>query len=197
MITLCMDTSHKYLAIGIIRDDCLIASYNELCFKKQSENIFIVLKQLFNEHNLEPMMIDEICITQGPGSYTGIRIAMTIAKTICSLKKIPLYTISTLRLYANNETNTLVLLDARSKRAYYGIYDVNEVVVDDTVGYIADINTAGYTLVGDLSLIGLDDFYCDIPLAFLNTRQYWQVVDDVDYLSPTYLKNNQEYLTNV
>ena len=37
MITVCMDTSHVFLALGIIRDDRVIASFQESCWKKQSE----------------------------------------------------------------------------------------------------------------------------------------------------------------
>lgn len=194
MLTLCMDTSHKYLALAIIKDDILLGSYNELCFKKQSENIFVELDNLFNKLNINIKDIDSICISKGPGSYTGVRIAMSIAKTMCSLKDIPLYTISTLRLYANNKPNTLVILDARSNRAYNAIYDNNKVIIEDNVNELSNINIDNYNLIGDLSLFNKEDYYLNIGECFLNTKEYWYKEDKVDYVTPTYLKDNNEYL---
>ena len=194
MLTLCMDTSHKYLSLALIKDHELIASYCELCFKKQSENIFVELEKLFNQTVYKPLDIDSICITKGPGSYTGVRIAMSIAKTMASLRNIPLYTISTLKLYANNRPNTLVLLDARSNRAYNAIYNNNNLVEQDNVKEIALIDTINYYLVGDLSLIDKEDFYPNIPECFLNTKDSWNKEDNVDYITPTYLKDNNDYL---
>lgn len=194
MLTLCMDTSHKYLALAIIKDNILLGSYNELCFKKQSENIFVELDNLFNKLNINIKDIDSICISKGPGSYTGVRIAMSIAKTMCSLKDIPLYTISTLRLYANNKPNTLVILDARSNRAYNAIYDNNKVIIEDNVNELSNINIDNYNLIGDLSLFNKEDYYLNIGECFLNTKEYWYKEDKVDYVTPTYLKDNNEYL---
>ena len=196
MITLCLDTSHKYLSIILIKDNKILDSYSELCFKKQSEYIFVKLNQLFDNNKLVPKDISAICISKGPGSYTGVRIAMTIAKTICSLTDIKLYTISTLRLYANNLSNTLVLMDARSKRAYYAVYDVSKCIIEDRVDYIDNIEFNDYNVVGDKSLIGEVDNYYNIGECFLNTIDYWLLEDDVDYVTPMYLKDNSDYLND-
>jgi tRNA threonylcarbamoyladenosine biosynthesis protein TsaB len=71
---------------------------------------------------LKPMDIDQCVITDGPGSYTGVRIAMTVAKVMCAMRSLPLYTLGTLQLYAGRETCT-VLLDARGKRAYAASFE--------------------------------------------------------------------------
>ena len=117
MITLCMDTSHIYLVLALIRDDQVIARVQEECWKKQSEEIFPQLIGMMKKVQLEPEDIDQIVISEGPGSYTGVRIAMTVAKVVSALRKLPLYTIGTLQLYAGRE-DCRVLMDARGKRAY-------------------------------------------------------------------------------
>ena len=76
------------------------------------------LNRLLKETNLDYKDIDRVIITKGPGSYTGIRIAMTIAKVLCSQMHKELYTISTMQLYAGIEKQANVILDARSQRAY-------------------------------------------------------------------------------
>ena len=117
MITLCMDTSHKFLAVSMIKDDQVIASVQEDCWKKQSEYIFPVITKMTEDNNIRPEDIDNVVITKGPGSFTGVRIAMTIAKVFCAMAGKQLYTLETLQLYAGKKDCT-VLLDARGKRAY-------------------------------------------------------------------------------
>lgn len=194
MLTLCVDTSFNYLSVCLIDEDKIIAESNELCPKKQSEYVFEAINNVFKEANKKPTDLKKVVVTKGPGSYTGIRIGMTICKTICSLNDIDLYVVSTLGLYANNLENTLVILDARSKRAYNAVYNRSESIIDDNVKLISDINTNNYNLIGDLHLIGLEDKYYKISECFLNTKVLWEKVDNVDYLTPSYLKSNEDYL---
>lgn len=194
MLTLCMDTAYRYLTIALIKDDEIIASFEEECFKKQSEMIFVKLKELFESVSLDPLAIDAVCISEGPGSYTGVRIAMSIAKTLCEVAHKELYTISTLRLYAAGHKNTMVIMDARANRAYVGIYDEDRVIMEDRIMKIEDLEDKGYDLIGDLSLLGLEDKRYSISEAFLQTKGYWHKVDKIAYLVPKYLKEDKEYL---
>ena len=112
MITLCMDTSHTWLVIGLIKDDQVIGKVQEKCWKKQSEELFPRLTALMNDCHLQPEDIDQIVISKGPGSYTGVRIAMTVAKVFCAMADKPIYTVSTLLMYAGKK-NCRVVTDAR------------------------------------------------------------------------------------
>lgn len=193
MLTLCIDTAYKYLTCCLIKDGEIIASYSKECFKRQSEAVFVVLEDLLKTSKQELLKLDSICITKGPGSYTGVRIAMTIAKVLATVKKIDLYTISTLKLYAGNHPNTMVLLDARANRAYVGGYNQGKVILQDCVMPIENIDADGYSLIGDASLIGKADQNPDIVTAFLKTQADWEKVDDVAHLVPTYLKESDAY----
>ena len=194
MLTLCIDTSYKFLALALIKDQELIAKYNEECFKGQSEALLVKVKELFEKVGLEPLAIDSICIAKGPGSYTGVRIAMTLAKVMASVARLDLYTISTLRLYAGGREKTMVIMDARANRAYIGIYDRDKILLNDCVMDVSAITFDDYDVVGDASLIGKDDVKVDIATSFLNTKDYWEKVDDIDHLTPNYLKENSAYL---
>ena len=193
MLTLCIDTAYKYLTCVLIEDDKIIASYFEECFKHQSEEVFVALKKIFEQSGKSRSDIDSICISEGPGSYTGVRIAMTIAKTIGEVKPCDVYTISTLRLYAADQENVLVLMDARAGRAYYGIYNGDEIIRDDDVKPLEEIETLGYTIVGDGSLLDFNDDFGNIPEAFLKTKHLWKKADNIAYLTPKYLKESESY----
>ena len=100
MKTLCLDSAHKYLVIGLYENDRMICGTANLSWKRQSETIFPELMRLMKEAGWDSDDVDEVVITDGPGSYTGVRIAMCVAKVLCTRKHIPLYAVSTLQLYA-------------------------------------------------------------------------------------------------
>jgi tRNA threonylcarbamoyl adenosine modification protein YeaZ len=184
-----MDTCYKDLSLTLIDDNKIVASYNAECFKKQSEMIMVELDNLLKNNNLKLQNLDGICISQGPGSYTGVRIAMTVAKVIASQLKIKLFTISTLRLYANNAENTAVIMDARAKRCYFGIYNKDEVIKEDTIIMVEELKEYNnFNLIGDLELIDLENKFNNVSNCFLNTKEYWTQVENIDTLKPAYLK---------
>ena len=193
MITLCLDTSHTYLVVALIKDNQLLDSYCELCPKQQSEKVFPVMIELLEKNGLGPDSIDQVVITKGPGSYTGVRIAMSIAKVLCAIKKLPLYTIGTLRLYAGNQ-NCRVVLDARGKRVYTAVYENGKAVETPNVKPLEEIQDDHF-IVGDGSLFGKENEYGDIAQNFLETKDEWELVENVHLLVPEYLKDKDAYLT--
>lgn len=194
MLTLCIDTAYKHLTCALIKDDEILSKVCMPCFKKQSEELFITLKQIFDDAKIEHRDIDSICISEGPGSYTGIRIAMTLAKTMGETLPCDVYTISTLRLYAAGQANTMVIMNARADRAYVGVYNNNEIIIDDHIEEVSQINPMSYNVVGDGLLINKNDNYGDIAQAFLNTKPVWNKIENIAYLVPKYLKESESYL---
>ena len=193
MLTLCLDTAYKYLTCVLMEDEEIIEARSFECFKRQSEEVFMVLDEILKASDRKILDIDSICITKGPGSYTGVRIAMTIAKVIASVKGLDLYTISTLRLYANAKANTMVLMDARASRAYVGVYDGLNIIKDDSVQELKEIDCGNYDVIGDGHLIEKEDKMFNIAECFKNTKAIWEKVDDIDHLVPAYLKESESY----
>ena len=177
MITLCMDTSHTWLVIGLIKDDHVIGKVQEKCWKKQSEELFPRLIALMDECHLQPEDIDQIVISKGPGSYTGVRIAMTVAKVFCAMADKPIYTVSTLLLYAGKK-DCRVVTDARGKRAVE----------------IEDLEIGDSNVVGDGALVGRQDEWPDIVDNFLELKDEWEKHDNVHLVVPEYLKSSASYL---
>ena len=198
MITLCMDTSHKYLVLAILKDNVLIDGVMTVCWKKQSELILPEIDKMMRKNQFVPTDIDSIVITDGPGSFTGVRIAMTIAKVIGSLTDVKVYTISTLKLYAGN-LDAIVMLDARGGRCYFGIY--HDHIGHDEIVKVEDVNSmidsSIKNIIGDASLIGKVDNYPSIVDNFLLTKAFWTEVKDINALTPVYLKEKSEYIINI
>lgn len=197
MKTLCMDSAHKYLVIGLYEDDKLICGCANLSWKKQSETIFPELMRLMAEANWTSDTIDAVVISEGPGSYTGVRIAMSVAKVLCTRKKIALYTISTLQLYAGMKENILVMLDARSTRAYYGVLSHGQFVEPETILTLTQIqerlDAKAYTVVGDGELLDIEVPTVDFLANFIALKQMWKKVENIHTLVPRYLKEQDAY----
>ena len=192
MKTLCMDTSHRYLVLVLMEDSEIKASYNTYAWKKQSEMVFVELLKLMEELSWDADDLDEVVITIGPGSYTGIRIAMSIAKVFASSKQKTLYTISTLQLYAGLNTCS-VILDARSNRVYYGNYKDGS-KVEEGIKTIEEAKCLDGDIVGDLSLLDGEDCIPNFVNNFKELRPFYKKVNNIHGLVPTYLKEESAYL---
>ena len=197
MISLCMDSAYKQLVLGLYKDQELLAGISLEAFKKQSETIFVELNRLLKETGLDYKDMDRVIITKGPGSYTGIRIAMTIAKVLCSQMHKELYTISTMQLYAGIEKQANVILDARSQRAYVAhvedgqIQGNIQILTLDEVKEFIETNPG--ILLGDADLIGQDVQKVDFLKNFIELEPYYEKVENIHALVPDYLKESDSY----
>ena len=197
MISLCMDSAYKQLVLGLYKDKELLAGISLEAFKKQSETIFVELNRLLKETNLDYKDIDRVIITKGPGSYTGIRIAMTIAKVLCSQMHKELYTISTMQLYAGIEKQAKVILDARSQRAYVAhvedgqIQGNTQILTLDEVKEFIETNTG--IVLGDADLMGQNVQKVDFLKNFIELEPYYEKVENIHALVPDYLKESDSY----
>ena len=193
MITLCMDTSHTWLVIGLIKDDQVIGKVQEKCWKKQSEELFPRLTALMDECHLQPEDIDQIVISKGPASYTGVRIAMTVAKVFCAMADKPIYTVSTLLLYAGKK-NCRVVTDARGKRVYTCLFYDGKALEEERAVEIENLEIGDVNIVGDGALVGRQDEWPDIVDNFLELKDEWEKHDNVHLVVPEYLKSSASYL---
>ncbi|MBQ1757255.1 MAG: tRNA (adenosine(37)-N6)-threonylcarbamoyltransferase complex dimerization subunit type 1 TsaB [Erysipelotrichaceae bacterium] len=196
MYTVGVDTSHQFLLLALLKDDKLVEGVQLDCFKHQSEYLIPEISKLLERHGLEASDIDSFVVAQGPGSYTGVRIGMTMAKVLGSLMNRDVYTLSTLQLYAGLE-DCYVIMDARAKRVYVGRYTDGKPLMEDTIytnDRMKEIIDSGANVIGDLHLFGQEDRYGDLAQHFADLREFWQKVDNVDLLTPTYLKSSEEYL---
>ncbi|EOS61271.1 universal bacterial protein YeaZ [Firmicutes bacterium M10-2] len=197
MITLCMDSAYKNLVIGLYRDDKLIDGIAFEAFKKQSETIFVELEKLLKQNNIDYKDIDRIVITDGPGSYTGIRIAMTIAKVLSTQMGQELCCISTMQLYAGAKGKANVILDARSKRAYVAHLEDGKILKEPCVLEVDQIprfleENPG-TLYGDGYLIGQESAQSDFLDNFIKLKDQYRVIENKHTLAPKYLKESDAY----
>lgn len=136
MKTLYIDTSSNYLYSGIVSENSILREIKREYQKDLSKEALPKIIELFEKTNLTPKDIDKIIVVTGPGSFTGIRIGVTIAKTIAWSLNIPIISISGLTAMAiSSRSNTykMPLIDARRGYVYGAIYDKdNNPIIEDS-----------------------------------------------------------------
>lgn len=122
-----LDTSSNYLYTAILEDTKVISEIKEKLDRDLSSLALFKIEEMFKNNNMDLNDIEKIIVVNGPGSFTGVRIGLTIAKTISWAKKIPIIQISSLEamaLSSNNKYNyTVPAIDARRNYVFAAIYD--------------------------------------------------------------------------
>jgi tRNA threonylcarbamoyl adenosine modification protein YeaZ len=133
MRILYIDTSSSYLYTAIVDNNKVLGEIKEEFGQSLSEVALPRIVSMFEDNKLNPKDIDKIIVVNGPGSFTGIRIGITIAKVYAWSLNIPITTIYSLEAMAissDKETYHVPLINARRGYVYTAIYDkdYNEVL---------------------------------------------------------------------
>lgn len=131
MKILSIDTSNYALGIGLIDNDQVMGEYISNIKKNHSVRVMPAIQTLMNECNVKPTELTKIVVAKGPGSYTGVRIGVTIAKTLAWTLNIPITGISSLGALAASAGRYFngyisPLFDARRGQIYTGLYQFND-----------------------------------------------------------------------
>ena len=120
-----IDSATANLVVAIIIDNEIKYIFNKKVGSDMSSSIMGVIDEAFQTSGIKPKDIDKIFAVNGPGSFTGIRVGLTVAKTMAWSLKIPVVPISSLELIASGtpSDNNIALIDARRGYVYAGGYD--------------------------------------------------------------------------
>ena len=141
MKVLAIDTSNNSLGIALVDEDQVIGEYMTNMKKNHSVRVMPAIEKLMSDCEMVPADLEKIVVAKGPGSYTGIRIGVTIAKTLAWTLNIPLVGISSLEALAAVgryfDGYVSPLFDARRGQIYTGLYQYQNglltSVVDDQI----------------------------------------------------------------
>lgn len=130
MKLLAFDTSNQALSLAILEDEHLLAQTTLNIKKNHSIILMLAIDFLMNSLDMKPKDLDRIVVAQGPGSYTGLRIAVATAKTLAHTLKIELVGVSSLLALVPEQVEGLVIpiMDARRNNVYAGFYQSGQAV---------------------------------------------------------------------
>lgn len=195
MITILLDSSNTNLSVGIARDNLLLEYVSYEAWQRQSEYMIPELDRLLSKYNVSRDEIKEVMVAKGPGSYTGVRIAITIAKTIATALDAKLYAVSSLRVQKACKNPSICLINARSGRSYIGVYEDDKVLLDDQIMKNEDVlnyvkEHPNYSVCGDVKYLGLEGVISNNIQEMLSLKNVVEPVNPLS-LKPIYMK--EEY----
>ncbi|MDX5475831.1 MAG: tRNA (adenosine(37)-N6)-threonylcarbamoyltransferase complex dimerization subunit type 1 TsaB [Bacillaceae bacterium] len=127
MKVLAIDTSTYLLGVALVDNDKVVGELITNIKKNHSLRAMPAVEQLMKECGITPKELDRIVVANGPGSYTGVRIGVTIAKTLAWSLNIPIVGISSLQLLAANGRYfpgvICPMMDARRGQVFTGLYE--------------------------------------------------------------------------
>ena len=183
MNSLIIDTSTKYLYIALVKDDVVLSEKIFEGSKNHAGNSIYQIDLLLKEFNLKTSDLDNVYCGYGPGSYTGVRISVTIAKMLASFLDVNLYKVSSLFLAGSgyDNKNVAVMFDARRGNSFCGCYGEN--FIEDKLRS----NEEFLNLVNsydDLIVVNESNFKVN-PLKVIENATK---VEDVEAFVPSYLR---------
>lgn len=119
MNTLLIDTHDELITVSFILKNNIFTK--EVISESHSTHLLPLINDMLNEKNIKLNDFNRIVVVNGPGSFTGIRIGLTVAKTISYVLNIPIYTISSLKAYlVSSDINNKMCVIEDSKGFYIG-----------------------------------------------------------------------------
>lgn len=124
MHTLFISTYNALITICLLKDNKIIEKKVQKSINSHSVHTMPMIKEILETNNLTTKDLNKIEVVNGPGSFTGVRLGVTIAKTLSYTLSIPIKTISSLHAIALSSNSTKKLVTLRDiKGVYYGLFD--------------------------------------------------------------------------
>jgi len=127
MKILAIDTSNFALGVALLNGNQVVGEYITNVKKNHSVRAMPAIEKLMHDCGMKPADLDKIVVAKGPGSYTGVRIGVTIAKTLAWTLNIPISGVSSLEVLATNgkffQGYICPLFDGRRGQIYTGLYE--------------------------------------------------------------------------
>ncbi|WP_079478496.1 tRNA (adenosine(37)-N6)-threonylcarbamoyltransferase complex dimerization subunit type 1 TsaB [Halobacillus salinus] len=164
MNILAIDTSNYVMGVAVVKDGVVAGEYVTHLKKNHSIRLMPAIHSLMEETGIAPEELDRIAVAHGPGSYTGVRIGLTTAKTMAWSLDIPVVGISSLEAVARQgaffDGYICPFFDARRGLVYTGLYKENmelekpekNVLMEDWLNELKDLDQKVLFLSQDISV---------------------------------------------
>lgn len=178
MVTLYIDTHYVKLVLALFKDKKLI-NKKELDSAQHSKNTVFLLEQLLKEESMQIEDLNEIIVVVGPGSFTGVRIGVVIAKMIGYTKSIKIKPISYLEaLSLAYDHDVFVGLKDRNG-AFIGHFNAHHELIEDYF-YLDNLELENYTE----NILFTDTINLETVVTYMENKE----AVDAHLLKPLYVK---------
>jgi tRNA threonylcarbamoyladenosine biosynthesis protein TsaB len=208
-----IETATKNCSIALAKNGVTIL-YKEMAEQgfSHAEKLHLFIEEIIKDADITFSDLSAVAVSQGPGSYTGLRIGVSAAKGLCYALEIPLISVDTLTVLANQlqiENGIIIpMIDARRMEVYSAIFNAKKEMIrevqaeiltdssfsniDDAVYFVGDSNEKAKTILSKSNFNFVDTIF--YPSAQeMSAISYRKFIDnsfeDVAYFEPYYLKD--------
>lgn len=175
-----IETSGKVASVAILKDGCVLYTETVFTTLTHSQTLIPMCERAVKSAGISFSGIERIAVSEGPGSYTGLRIGIAAVKGMCLKDDILTVGVSTLKALSYNLLPytglILSVMKARENIAYFGIYRSDggkiETVCDDAVSDVGEIKSIvdkldeRIVVVGDWAEFIKQELFCDNDNVF-------------------------------
>lgn len=188
-LTLVLDSSSPTLFLGLIQHQRVLGHHVEKLDRQHSELMLPRLIQFLNRFGFQLKDVTDVVVGHGPGSFTGVRLGLTLIKTLALMQPLKVFPISSLHLFAF-EPHAMVTLDARGGRQYVGVYKGNKIIASPQIIFEKDL-PAFQLLFSNIQIKSMEEAL-QHPKAILDhlleILSSLDALQDIQTLNPLYLK---------
>ena len=206
MLTLAFDCSTSSMSIALLNGKKILGEKNYLQEAKHTEMLVLEIKNLLDVNKINFNDLDLIIATNGPGSYTGIRVALAVLKIIKITTQKPVLTVNCCEVladkYSKNHEKINVAIQANSTEIYYAKYVIKNNFEEVLQPMISNVESILLEIKEDEFLCGSankifdkhllksnqDDMILAYDVAMCGQKKFLQNKDSQDIL-PLYLRD--------
>lgn len=149
---LCLETSTEVCSVALVENGNVIDAREDASGLSHSKLLTVFIDELLAANKMEVSSLDAIAVSEGPGSYTGLRIGVSAAKGLCYGMSLPLIAISPLaamvdgvvhdkRVQLDDDDVLIPMIDARRMEVYAAKYDTKGEQISEITPVVVDENT--------------------------------------------------------
>lgn len=187
MLLLGIDCSHSSGSICLQNNSSILFHKEWTQQKSHAEFITQALADSFKEANINPKELNAIAVNEGPGSFTGLRIAINTARTLSYSFGIPIYPLNSLEITAHavnkNTKPLLVALNAHSEMCYLATFNWNNIWNPSSVTRVLSAKEIS-------EQYSLQDYVCAGDGFHVYSQYFQNIINDNDVTSSAILLND-------
>lgn len=212
MPVLSIDTTTKVASVAVVSNETVLAEFCLGLVRNHAASLLPMVDLVLREAKVEKQSLTHLAVSAGPGSFTGLRIGLSLAKGLAEGLAIPLVLLSTLEVLAVQSAThhgvVIPLLDAQRKEFYAAAFRTNRGQVErlcpDTVVARDDFVSWAFNFSGELLLTGeaavlaqpseqlqvAPGFMCYPRAAVLGILSYGRAEVEAHLARPNYIRSS-------
>jgi len=183
--SLYIDTTNNYCYAAIYQTKTLINSIKLKVDKNVTDIVVNAIDDLLKQNNVAKEEVDKIFLNIGPGTFTGVKVGVIVAKVWKIVyPDVKIYTSNSL-LLQTKELPAVSVIDAKSNKLYIAVYAKDKTILEPTLIDVDQLNNYTGLDVHKIYRDNVDEMYDNFLLHY----DKFELVKDIDKLEPIYLKD--------